>query len=316
MREHANTDQVPLTSIGLDPVVVKKLRQFGRRRRQLIWVRGVCVAAVSSLLLISVIAYADWTWVLADHVRWLLSGLAYIAVIMAVWLSCLRRLIHKPAVAELATRMEVAQPQLRENLLSAIELATDDPTLIHDSPAFRSLLQGQVARRMAAVQVPSLLPWRLLARWLSTALLLLATAAVLLSFSDAPFRQLATRAIFPGANIARVSRIHVKIQQPTPHSLTLAEGETVAVVADVSGGDVSDATLETDTPSQGLTRQRMHAREKTVFAANLQIADEPVEYRILAGDADDGEVSDRVAHPTPRHDVSQDVAFSGICRVV
>ncbi len=91
--------------------------------------------------------------------------------------------------------------------------------------------------------------------------------------------------MLPGANIARVSRIQVKILQPTPHSLTLAEDETVAVVVDISGGDVNEVTLEIHSPSQGLSKQSMRPRENAIFASNLQVAGEPIEYRILAGDA-------------------------------
>ena len=274
-----------MNSTQLDPVVAGKLQQFGRRRRRLIWVRGICAGVVSFLVVISAIAFADWTWVLADKVRWSLSGLAYAAVLISVWLSCLRRMIYKPAMRELATRMEVAEPELRENLLSAVELATDNPALINDSPIFRSLLQGHVARRMTTLRVSSLLPWRLLGGWLAAALLLVATGAFLLSLSNAPFRRLATRAVLPGANVARVSRTQVKILQPTPHSLTLAEDETVAVVVEISGGNVDEVTLELQSPSQGLSKQTMRPREAAIFVSNLQVAGEPIEYRILAGDA-------------------------------
>ncbi len=36
-----------MSSTRLDPVVVGKLLQFGRRRRRLLWVRGVCAGVVS-----------------------------------------------------------------------------------------------------------------------------------------------------------------------------------------------------------------------------------------------------------------------------
>ena len=78
-----------MNSTRLDPVVARKLQQFGRRRRRLIWVRGICAGVVSFLVVISAIAFADWTWVLADQVRWSLSGLAYAAVVISVWCPCL-----------------------------------------------------------------------------------------------------------------------------------------------------------------------------------------------------------------------------------
>ncbi len=181
--------------------------------------------------------------------------------------------------------MEQSEPELRENLLSAIELATDDPSAVHDSPLFRSLLQGKVAKLMGSVRVPRLLPFRLVARWMLAAVVLIVIAAGLLTSGDSRFRQLATRAVLPGANIARVSRIRIDVLQPTPHSLTLAEDETVAVVVEVTGGAVDEVTLETFTENQGAVRQLMYGRDELEFAANIHVADESVEYRILAGDA-------------------------------
>lgn len=274
-----------MSTVSLDPVVARKLKQFGRRRWRLIVARGLCAGIVTFLLCMSAVAVIDWYWLLSDNVRWGLSGTAYLAVVAVVWSTCLRRLMTSPAKEVLASYVESIEPELRENLLSAVELATDDPSAIHDSPVFRGLLQGKVAKLMSEVRVPRLLPARLVAKWMLAAIVLVAGAAFLLTLDDPRFRQLASRAIMPGANIARVSRIHVEVLQPTPHSLTLAEDETVAVVVEVTGGSVNEVTLETFTPNQGAVRQVMRGRTDIEFAANIHVANEAVEYRILAGDA-------------------------------
>jgi len=193
----------------------------------------------------------------------------------------------------------MTEPQLRENLLSAVELATDDPSSLHDSPVFRSLLQGKVAEQMTRIQVPALLPLKLVARWMAVAGVVVAIAAVLLLSSNHRYRQLAARAILPGANIARVSRVNVEILQPTPRSLMMAEDETVAVVASVTGGTFDEVTLETFTEKQGAVRQSMRGRTEAEFTSNIHVMEESVEYRILAGDA----VTERFrieARPRPR----------------
>jgi hypothetical protein len=261
-------------SVGLDPIISSKLRQLSRRRLRLLILRGLCAGIVTFVLAISLVAFADWFWLLSDQTRWALSGAAYLLVIVAVWATSLRRLVNRPATGEIAAYVEESEPELRENLLSAIELATDDPSAIHDSPLFRSLLQGKVAELMGSVRVPRLLPFRLVARWTLAAVVLMAMAAVLLTSDDSRFRQLATRAVLPGANIARVSRIRIEVLQPTPHSLTLAEDETVAVVVEVTGGTVDEVTLETLTENQGSVRQLMHGRGDLEFAANIHVADE------------------------------------------
>ena len=273
-----------MSTTVLDPTVANKLQQFGRRRSRLLLVRGLCAALVTFLLCICVVALIDWYWVLSDRSRWCLSGAAYLVTAGVVWAVSLRKLIYAPGKEELATHVEDAEPELRENLLSAIELATDNPAAVNDSPVFRALLQGKVALQMARLQVPQLLPVTLLSRWLVAAFVLLAIVILLLSVPDSRFRTLAARAALPGANIERVSRIHVEILQPTPHSTTIAKDESIAVVVDISGGDVDEVVLETFTAAES-KRQTMRARTDSEFAANVLVQADTVEYRILAGDA-------------------------------
>ena len=285
-------------STSLEPIVIRRLSQFARRRQQLLLARGVAAGLVCFVLGLAIVGFIDWYWLLGDSVRWILSAAVYVSVAVAVWWTSLRQLFQPAQRSELASRVEELQPELRENLLSAVELAADDPNLIHDSPVFRQLLQGQVAEQMKPLQVRRLLPLKLIAIWLMAALVLTTLAVVLLTSNDSRFRQLATRAMLPGANLARVSRIQVEILEPTPHSLKLAEDETVAVVVEISGGRVDTVTLETSTRNQGSVRQKMQARTDQEFAANIHVADESVEYRILAGDA----VTQRFtleAHPRP-----------------
>jgi hypothetical protein len=239
----------------------------------------------SFLLLMSIIAAADWLWVLSDAVRWTLSGIGYAAVAAVVWVTSLRMMIRIPGRRELARRMEAAQPELRENLLSAVELCSDDSNPVLGSPVFRRLLGDRVGRQMAGLNVRSLLPLALVGRWLVAAVLIVAVCAALLQVPGLRFRSLMARAMLPGANIARVSRIQVTILQPTPHSLTLAEDETVGVVVEIFGGSVDEVTLETHAETNGVNRQPMRPHGESRFAANLSIGSEAVDYRILAGDA-------------------------------
>lgn len=272
-------------SITLDPVVTNKLRHFSRRRMWLIVARGICAGIVTFLLCTTIVAAIDWYWLLSDQTRWGLSAGIYLPVLIVVWMTCVRKMMHLPAQEELASQVELSEPQLRENLLSAVELATDDPSVLHDSPVFRSLLQGKVAEQMGRIQVPRLLPVKLVAKWLLAAVVIVAIAAALLLSGDGRFRQLAARAILPGANIARVSRVNVEILQPTPHSLLLAEDETVAIVVEVTGGSFDKVTLETFTEKQGTARQSMKGRTDVEFTSNIHVMNETVEYRIMAGDA-------------------------------
>jgi hypothetical protein len=286
-------------SVSLDPVVARKLEEFGRRRFRLIVARGLCAGVATFLICVAIVAAIDWYWLLSDRARWALSAAIYLPVLVVIWTTSLRRILRRPLREEIASQVEMTEPQLRENLLSAVELATDDPSSLHDSPVFRSLLQGKVAEQMTRIEVPALLPLKLVSRWMAVAGVVVAIAAVLLLSSNHRYLQLAARAILPGANIARVSRVNVEILQPTPRSLMMAEDETVAVVASVTGGSFDEVTLETFTEKQGAVRQSMRGRTEAEFTSNIHIIDESVEYRILAGDA----VTERFrieARPRPR----------------
>ena len=114
-------------SITLDPVVTNKLRHFSRRRMWLIVARGICAGIVTFLLCTTIVAAIDWYWLLSDQTRWGLSAGIYLPVLIVVWMTCVRKMMHLPAQEELASKVELSEPQLRENLLSAVELATDDP---------------------------------------------------------------------------------------------------------------------------------------------------------------------------------------------
>ncbi len=271
-------------STRLDPTVAEKLQRLRRRRWLLLVVRGLCAAAVAFVLCMVVVAILDWYWVLTDRTRWGLSVAAYVIPILAVWFTSLRKLANAPAEEELASHVEEAEPVLRENLLSAVELATDQPDAVNDSPVFRGLLQDKVAKQMTDVRVGTVLPLRTLAGWLVATLLLGTGIAMLLTGGDNRFRTLARRALMPGANIERVSRVKVQILQPTPRSLIIAKDETVAIVVDVTGGDVDEVILETVQRNGEPQQQAMRPRTDSEFAANLHIEND-TEYRILAGDA-------------------------------
>ncbi len=271
-------------SVSLNPITQQRLDQFERRRR-LVLTRGICAGLVTFVLLMTLIATADWLWVLPSSARWTMSLAGYMGTLLVVWLTSLRLLIRIPTRQELAQFVETTQPELREQLLSAIELCVDDPSTLHDSPIFRQLLQDRVGRQMETVNISSLLPLRLLARWVMASAGIVALFFLLLALPGFPFRQLMARAILPGVNLDRVSRIQVTILQPTPHSLMIPRDETVAVIVEISGGNVDEATLETRSSSGELLRQAMRVHGAGQFSANIVVEDESVDYRILAGDA-------------------------------
>ena len=142
----------------LDPVILRKLHAFARRRRGLIILRGA-LATVATLMIamIAVSAVDYWVPLLADWIRWLLSGAAYGAVLAVGWWHLFRPLAHAPDERQIARIVEHAEPKLREDLLSAVELGGARGGVL-DSAQFRGLLQTDVSARVQDLKVESLLP--------------------------------------------------------------------------------------------------------------------------------------------------------------
>ena len=95
--------------------------------------------------------------------------MAYLAVIIVEWRSCLRLLVHAPGARRLARLVEHAEPKLREDLLSAVELGDPGSDAAFDSEQFRALVQSDVAHRMEGLEVERLLPVNLVRRYLAVA---------------------------------------------------------------------------------------------------------------------------------------------------
>ena len=70
-------------SVQVDPIILSKLEEFRKRRRNLIVLRGLCSAVVSLLAVFTVIAVADYLVGMSENLRvcpyhrWLLSRLVY-----------------------------------------------------------------------------------------------------------------------------------------------------------------------------------------------------------------------------------------------
>src|SRR4051812_3638888 len=117
-------------SSRLDPLIRQKLRSFARRRRRLIVVRGVLAALAMlffAMILVAAVDFASTAYFnvfLPKWSRYALSGVAYLAVIVVAWRQCLTQLLHAPDSKQIARLIEHAEPRLREDLISAVELGS------------------------------------------------------------------------------------------------------------------------------------------------------------------------------------------------
>ena len=272
-------------STHIDPLILEKLQAFAQRRRKLIVRRGIYAAVATLLVAMMVVALMDWAFVLPDAVRWTLSGAAYLAIIVVEWRSCWRLLLRAPGSRQLARLIEHAEPKLREDLLSAVELGDGGPGAIFDSEQFRALVQSDVAARVEKLDMEQLLPATLLRRYAFIAAGIGVACVVAFALTGFQFGTLMMRALLPMANFARVSKVKVKIVEPSPAEMRVAQGDTLPLIIELSGQSANKATLETFTPSGGREVVPMTPLARDRFSATIQVGRENVFYRVRAGDA-------------------------------
>ena len=145
---------------------------------------------------------------LTDTLRWCLSISIYAATAIAMWLTGLSPLRSRDE-RELARHVEAVSPNLREDLVSAVELS--DPDSSNGSAYFRRLLQSRVARRIARVDMGKVLPIRLVRRWLLSGLTVAVLCVAMMLIPSAQFGRRFARAARPGFSIQRASRTRVTI---------------------------------------------------------------------------------------------------------
>ncbi|MEL7267819.1 MAG: hypothetical protein AAFP69_23835, partial [Planctomycetota bacterium] len=112
-------------SVTLDARSESTLQHFARRRRWLLMLRGVLSVVAIMGLWVLLVAMIDWIWIVPEMTRWLLGACGYVVAAIAFYLLYLRPAMRGDDLRDLARRMETADPQLRERLLNAVELADE-----------------------------------------------------------------------------------------------------------------------------------------------------------------------------------------------
>lgn len=310
-------------SATLEPITRQRLHQFRRRWQLLQTARGVSLALVLALVLLLAVILIDASMVIPTGVRWCLSLTIYLSLVVWLALTALR-VGRRESLPTTARAFEELDPRLREQLVSAVELSEDTAGNRLSSPAFRGVLQQQVARAIAPVHMTDLLPWSTIGRGLLLAACALALTVGLTLVPGLHWPHRVARALLPGANLGRLSRFDVAIITPNPASTLLPLGDVAAIEARVRGPMPESVQLETRiagqtdqsamrgvTPFPSNTHRResslspgtsrestssnaSHAATATVhevaaddlvYTSNVTLSSPQIEYRVLAEDA-------------------------------
>ena len=279
-------------SVQLDPIISQKLEDFRQRRRNLIILRGLCTAVVTLLGVFSAIALADYLTQarMPDELRTTLSYSGYAIVVIAVWRTCARLLIQLPSRRKLARLIEQTAPDLREDLLSAVELGKEDG-VERDSEIFRNLVQQDVSSRVKTLDMSSALPLARLRKWLTATAGLIALTLILLYNPDfgVKFQRAIGRALLPGANIAAVTDLEVRILAPGEDLAVTPKSEPLRFLIAVSGKEKGQSfervELETRVAGEKQKPVGMSGRKDNQFSLDYNVARENFEYRILVDES-------------------------------
>ncbi len=288
----------PTYGLNVEPATAKALTQFARRRRSLLVLRAFAAGLVATFVMLVIVVACDYFLFLSDSVRWTLSCIGYASVFAVMWWQGLGRLSSVSAQT-LARQLEAAEPRLRQDLLSAIELG--DPELENGSEGFRQRLQRRVGNRIAVIDIGRVLPFGLVQRPLILSVTVLIVCACLSLMPNIQFGRRVARAMLPGIAIQRASLTELRIIAPNPATGYVAEGDAVAIIVELGGAPAESVMLlwrtedgsigETEmTPRVAPSGSDNEQRGNTLdyqhhFAANVSIGSVPIHYQVRAGDA-------------------------------
>src|SRR6185436_9809909 len=186
---------------------------------------------------------------------------------------------------ELARLIEGVRPELREGLISAVELGDPHGRDQWDSEEFREILQKNVARRMENVDVSELLSFQKISAWVWASTGVLAFVIALLLIPGLRYDRLLLRALNPLANIERVSRVKIAILEPNPAETSVPQGDVQSVRVETSGPETKHVYLETFPFGKKSERVEMVLAGNRQYESSIAVGREAVQYRIRAGDA-------------------------------
>lgn len=269
----------------LDPVTLYKLKTFARRRNRLIAVRGACAVVATALVAMSAVAFIDFFLVLPDWARITLSLVAYALVFSVLYMTCLRWLLRPTDLTQLARMFESGHKELKEKILSAVELGRPSPEGVHDSEQLRAIFQKRVASLIRAYRLKVILPTSKILTWPVTAFVVILFCIALAVIPKLKYAQLMARAFAPTANIARVSALRIKIAEPTNPEPIVPRGDPVTIVALLSDESKHQVFLESAAPEADPMIVQMEPVGRQRYAATVLVAQESLNYRVFAARA-------------------------------
>ncbi|HYF35412.1 MAG TPA: hypothetical protein VD994_09000, partial [Prosthecobacter sp.] len=268
-------------NIALRPSTHRVLESFQQRRRRLLWYRaGLSLVAVALAGLL-VVALLDRARFMPEMIRPWVTLLVYVSAFWAAWRVSLKFLRQGRDEISVARLIETAVPSLREQMLSAVELAHGH---VNESAEFRAELQDRVGQEVEKLNLNQVLPSRAVRPWL-LALLAIVGLAIGLSFSGTlHLPGFLARAALPFGNLARPSSVKIRILEPSPASTLAPFASEVEVVAEISGLHGGATHIETQTSGGKVQSRELRHAGGARYESLLAVGQSDLRYRLIGGD--------------------------------
>lgn len=290
------------TQALLEPIpsgLVAKLETTRQGMRQYLLTHCLLRLLLLELTLISLLALADWTWVLSGPVR--MAGLGFLA---AVALGVLYRGVILPrrrlARQDIATEVETTFPNLGQRVQTTLEYVEPTPATTPASPGLIRALTADTDRRTREMDFRHLIPWRSLV-WPGLGLVLVLAG---IGFFLNRYEELRTAALRVFLIPAHYTHLAV-----APGDHTVKAGSNFAIQATIAGRPVATAELlyrsvgsEEEWTSLSLAPFEADApppprKLAGTLETTLCNCQKDLEYRVVAGPIDSATYTLTVIHP-------------------
>lgn len=285
----------------LQPIVRQRLLQFRRRRNLLLSVKGLSAAVLLAIFIGLLFAFVDSRSALSNNARWIIATAIYLAIAFIVGIVAVRPWLRGRSLAWLASMFELAEPKMKDRLLSAIELSNDfydssssrangatRPSAL-GSADFRTAVQRSAARRIESIDVATVLPWRLVRMWMCIGAIVLGSVVVMCFVPNLHLANRLGRILFPMANIGRISKYAIELEQPSHSNPYFPEETPVSFQAVIRGGIPSNVILETESDDSIRQTLDMHRDTSATNGVTFQTHWTPplgqLRYRVVAEDS-------------------------------
>lgn len=269
----------------LRPEIREALASFRRRHRRLHAVRAACAVLLAAIPAWVLLAILDRYVLLPDGLRWGLGIAVYAGCLPVAWKAGLRAILGARSPRAVARLIEREEPELREEMLAAIELgeATAEEADRIDSRYFREKLQDQVAAQVRNFDPVRLLPFRGIA--LPVFLLGLTIAAVtgLLFVSSLNFGAFLARAMIPFADFARPADVTIRLAEPSPGDRMVPAHENISIAVDLEGRMPRHVYLQIDNRGEAQFKRELERTGERRYSGEIPVGDGSLRYRVLAG---------------------------------